>query len=120
MMKIGLLVLKEGVYNKKQIVSKEWIEEATSVKTSTNIAGDNYGYQWWVLSIPSNHKEHQTIWANGLGSQFIYIFPGLNAIIVTTGHNYAYDSWAITEGIGKYLYLLDQDVKNKPASDEYN
>lgn len=30
-----------------------------------------------------------------LGSQFIYIVPGLNVIMVTTGHSYEYDSWTI-------------------------
>nr|WP_321344716.1 hypothetical protein [uncultured Draconibacterium sp.] len=46
-------------------------------------------------------------WANGFGTQFIYIFPSLNTVIVTTGHNYKFDSWAITSGIEKYLYFLN-------------
>jgi hypothetical protein len=42
-----------------------------------------------------------------MGSQFIYIIPDLQVIIVTTGYNYENDSWAITNGIAKYLHLLD-------------
>jgi len=107
MIKIGLLVLNKGIYNNKQIISDDWIKESTSIKTKTHIKGDDYGYQWWKINIESNNKKYETIWANGMGSQFIYIVPELNVVIVTTGYNYEYDSWAITNGIGKYLFLLD-------------
>jgi CubicO group peptidase (beta-lactamase class C family) len=105
--KIGLLVLNSGNFNNQQIVSAEWIKESTTFKTNTHIMGDDYGYHWWDITISSNGNNYEAIWANGLGSQFIYIIPELNVVIVTTGHNYENDSWAITGGIGKYLFLLD-------------
>lgn len=107
MAKIGLLVLNKGKFKNKQIVSANWIEESTTAKVNTNISNDNYSYQWWNISLKSNNKTYETIWANGLGSQFIYIIPQLNVVIVTTGYNYENDSWAITNGISNYLYLLD-------------
>lgn len=105
--KIGLLVLNKGMYNNEQIISPDWITESTSIRTKTHIKGDNYGYHWWTITMESNNKKYHTIWANGLGSQFIYIVPELNVVLITTGYNYEYDSWAITNGISKYLYLLD-------------
>jgi hypothetical protein len=107
MAKIGFLVLNKGKYPNKQLISADWIQESTSVKTKTHFEGDNYGYQWWNVTIESNNRKYHSIWANGWGSQFIYIVPELDVVIVTTGYNYEYDSWAITKGIGKYLYLLD-------------
>lgn len=107
MLKIGGLVLNKGEFNNQQIVSKQWINESTSFKTKSHIDGDDYGYQWWNLNLNSNGKNYNVIWANGWGSQFIYIIPEINVVIVTTGHNYEYDSWAITEGIRKHLYFLD-------------
>lgn len=107
MAKIGLMVLYKGKFNGQQVVSEEWIQQSTSFKTHTHIPGDDYAYQWWSLSLKSEKKEFPCIWANGFGSQFIYIFPTLNTVIVTTGHNYEFDSWAITSGIEKYLYLLE-------------
>ena len=109
MVKIGLLVLNKGVFNGQQIVSESWISESTNVHTQTHIPGDNYGYQWWRLELESGEKKYKVIWANGWGGQFIYIFPEINVVIVTTGHNYEYDSWAITKGIKKHLYLLDSN-----------
>ena len=105
--KIGLMVLNNGKFNGRQIVSGEWIKASTSLKTHTHISGDDYAYQWWNLLLKSGGEEYPCIWANGFGSQFIYIFPTLDVIIVTTGHNYEFDSWAITSGIEKYLYLLE-------------
>ena len=106
MAKIGLMVINKGNFENRQIVSQQWIEESTSIKTETHIKGDDYGYQWWNINLQSNGFVYQTIWANGLGSQFIYIIPEIDVVIVTTGFNYENDSWAITGGIGKYLYLL--------------
>ncbi|WP_319502819.1 serine hydrolase [uncultured Draconibacterium sp.] len=105
--KIGMLVLNKGEFNGQQVVSKEWIKQSTSFKTHTHIPGDDYTYQWWNITLNSKGEEYPCIWANGFGSQFIYIFPTLNTVIVTTGHNYEFDSWAITSGIAKYLYLLE-------------
>lgn len=108
MAKIGLMVLNGGRFNHNQVISKDWIAESTSKHISTHITGDDYGYHWWNISLNSGNKHYKTIWANGLGSQFIYIIPELDVVIVTTGYNYENDSWAISEGIGKYLYLLEQ------------
>ncbi len=108
MLKIGAMVLSHGSFNGQALISESWIEESTSVKTETHIPGDKYSYQWWNLLLDSGGKAYETIWANGWGSQFIFIFPELDAVIVTTGFNYEYDSWAITEGISKYLYYLDK------------
>lgn len=107
MAKVGLMVLDGGVFNHCQVVSKLWIKESTSTKTTTNNPGDNYAYLWWDINLHSGKKNYKAIWANGLGSQFIYIIPELKTVIVTTGYNYEFDSWAITRGIEKYLYLLD-------------
>lgn len=106
MAKIGLLVLNNGVFDGQQIVSQDWITESTSVQTKTHIEGDNYGYQWWRITLNSSENSYSTVWANGWGSQFIYIVPELKVVIVTTGYNYENDSWAITNGISKYIYLL--------------
>lgn len=107
MIKIGLLVLNKGSFNEQTVISQKWIEKSTSFKTHTNISGDDYAYQWWNITLESEGEKYPCIWANGWGSQFIYIFPTLDAVIVTTGHNYEFDSWAITSGIEKYLYLLN-------------
>lgn len=78
--KIGNLVLNEGRYNGKQIVSKEWISKSTSFQTATNIGaqyGSNYGYFWWMDKISG----HNFFYANGYGGQFIFVVKNLNMVI---------------------------------------
>jgi CubicO group peptidase (beta-lactamase class C family) len=47
--RIGLLFLNEGDWNGVQVVSKDWVAEATRSLVTVDIDGTGYGYQWWVL-----------------------------------------------------------------------
>jgi CubicO group peptidase (beta-lactamase class C family) len=85
MAKIGSMVLHDGMWNGKQIISKQWIAESTSPKID---AGNfkkyrNYGYQWWLYNplfeLPT------ILYADGLGGQSIFILKEFNTVIVTTG-----------------------------------
>ena len=108
MIKIGLLVLNKGMWNGNQVVSPGWLHESTMAHIESHIEGDYYGYQWWRISIESGNKQYDAIWANGMGSQFIFIIPELDMVIVTTGYNYEDEkSWDIFEGLRDHLYLIE-------------
>ncbi len=79
MAKIGYLFLKEGEWDGEQIVSREWVEEATSVHIHAGTLLDDYGFQWWVS--PRGYYS-----AIGYMGQFIHVVPDLDLIVVTTGH----------------------------------
>jgi|GEM_PF-289575 len=83
MAKIGQLVLNRGMWNGKQIVSKEWIKESTTPK-----AKPDYGYMWWRGESRLDGKTIESVVATGIGSQFICIFPSFDAVVVMTGSNY--------------------------------
>jgi CubicO group peptidase (beta-lactamase class C family) len=111
MLRIGLMVLNDGMWNGVQVVSSEWIRKSTSAHTESHIPGDHYGYQWWRITITSGGRDFDAIWANGWGSQFIFILPELDMVIVTTGYNYEDErSWDIFEGLKKHLYLVGNSV----------
>lgn len=84
MAKIGLLVLNKGMFDGTQVVTEKWILESTSqhIEVPKN-RGDNYGYLWWVKT-----RTPKYIYAHGLGSQFIFVVPGLNMVVVTAGNNF--------------------------------
>lgn len=104
--KIGLLVLNKGRFEGEQVVSEAWMQQSTKAQIDTGIDGDAYGFQWWVITMETGKRSYEVIWANGWGSQFIFIIPELDMVLVTTGNNYEYDSWAIREGVEKNLHLL--------------
>ncbi|GAB4377179.1 MAG: hypothetical protein Kow0042_24530 [Calditrichia bacterium] len=110
MAKIGLLVLNGGRWQGIQIVPMEWIEKSTAPLVETGIGEDRYGFQWWVSQIESGKQSFRMVWANGLGSQFIFIFPELDLLLVTTGGNWdggnGGRSWEIIELLKNYLQKL--------------
>ncbi len=76
MAKIGFLFLNEGEWDGEQIISEEWVREATTHRIDANIF-DGYGYQWWV--------QDDYYVAVGYQGQFIFVYPEHNIIAVFTG-----------------------------------
>ncbi|MEO1655421.1 MAG: serine hydrolase [Bacteroidota bacterium] len=86
MAKIGQLVLNQGKWEGKQIVSQKWIQESTTPKTK--ITGIDYGYLWWNLPFSHQGKTLIAKTATGNGGQYIIVFPELEMVIVFTGEAY--------------------------------
>lgn len=51
MAKIGLLCLKNGIFNNKRIVSEKWLEESFMVRLccGEKFRDMKYGYLWWII-----------------------------------------------------------------------
>lgn len=86
MAKIGQLMLNNGKWNEKQVVSEKWIEESTTPKTK--ITGIDYGYLWWNIPLKSKEKMIHSKVATGNGGQYIMILPELDIVAVFTGGAY--------------------------------
>jgi len=83
MIKIGDLVLNEGVYAEKTIISAHNINQIFVSKIGTNntmLYGSNYGLGWWM----DTNAKGRYFFANGYGGQFIVIFPDLKLVVVAT------------------------------------
>ena len=74
MARFGLLFLREGVWNGKQIISKEWIKESTTSYSKTDDHGGGYGYLWWIKDGYYS--------ALGVGTQTITVVPDEKLVIV--------------------------------------
>jgi CubicO group peptidase (beta-lactamase class C family) len=87
--RFGQLVLDNGRWNGKQIVSEKYIKDATSPATylkdreENNAPVDFYGYQYWILK----HSGVTAIAQNGLFGQYVYIIPEKNAVVVRLGES---------------------------------
>lgn len=83
---LGTLVLHKGYWRGQQIISKNYIQEATSPASflcdENNDPVNFYGYQWWIASIDG----HPVPYARGILGQYIFVIPHKNAIIVRLGH----------------------------------
>jgi CubicO group peptidase (beta-lactamase class C family) len=87
MAKLGALVLHEGRWRDRQVVSSEWVKESTSqhILTGDPVLG-GYGYLWWLATTPESTSA-RVILGNGWGSQLVCVFPDLDLMVVTTGGN---------------------------------
>lgn len=80
MIKIGELILNEGLYNGNRVVSAEWISQLKQSKISTNFPvsyGGNYSFGWWLGS----YDNRNFLMAMGWGGQFIVVVPRYNLVI---------------------------------------
>ena len=100
MAKIGLLLLNDGRWNNKQIVSEEWILQSTKPRVPESEFLD-YGYQWWHRSKNNkkwweepqtfSEEEHDMSLALGWGGQYIIVAKDLNLVVITTASDYKND-----------------------------
>ena len=59
--KIGSLLLSDGRWNDKQVVSQEWVKQSTTAHVDAAqipaaAHADGYGYQWWLSSFQVGDK----------------------------------------------------------------
>jgi CubicO group peptidase (beta-lactamase class C family) len=98
--KFGLLYLNKGVWNGKQVVSKEWVDE--SLTKHSVVQGVNYGYLWWIKYLEVNGTKYYGKAAQGNGGQKIYVWEEQNMVTIITGGNYNSQSPS-DELIQKYI-----------------
>jgi len=81
--KLGLLVLQNGTWNGKQILSEAYLSRALSplVATPPSTGRYDYGYQIWV------GKNPRAFLFNGMFGQNVLAFPDTDMLIVSTGAN---------------------------------
>jgi hypothetical protein len=105
--KFGLFYLQKGKWNGRQLLSKKWIEDATSLKRyqrpemtqskrdSSRDDVQGYCYQFW-------RARHNSYMANGANGQFVLIMPDKDAVVIITADSP--DMWGELDMVWKYLY----------------
>jgi len=79
--KIGYLYLHNGMWDGKQIVSKDWVAQSLAPSIDAE-EGFKYGYKWWLL--PRTDRPGYVWMARGFGGQRLMVFPEENLIAVFT------------------------------------
>jgi CubicO group peptidase (beta-lactamase class C family) len=86
--KISYLVLKNGIWEGKKVVSQQWINNSTKRHVNINYPSERsyqYGYKWWLL--PYANETKFAIAGLGLGGQRPIVLPEYNIVAVFTGWN---------------------------------
>lgn len=89
--RFGLMMLHEGRWNDRRIVSQRWAREATAASTATDPAAF-YQYLWWV-GARREHEERAPFYALGKYGQVVAVFPEQDTVIVRLGSTDAGVDW---------------------------
>lgn len=93
MARIGLLLLRNGKWQNKQVIPEAWIKEMTTQRTSYKEAQKNvpilkedgldlgYGYMWWLIENTEDYKLKNAYSAQGALGQNITVYPELDVVL---------------------------------------
>ena len=87
MARFGLMVLNNGQWGDKQIISTPYLQRSFKAYSDDLWWGMGYGYHWWLLPVNIQGRSSSAIKASGHGGQQIWILPKLNAVVVFTAWN---------------------------------
>ena len=80
--RFGLLFARGGAWGGRQVVSRSWVEEATTPQAGSPF----YALQWWTdLSATVGGKRVRAYAARGLHTQNVYVFPEIDLVVVRNG-----------------------------------
>ena len=107
MARIGYLMLREGRWEDKQIISQDWVRRISGVVTPLEEMNPverrdgyfGYGYMWWVLDGPRAVGPFEGAYtARGAWGQWITVMPAVDLVIAhktnsVYGRTTSWQSW---------------------------
>jgi CubicO group peptidase (beta-lactamase class C family) len=84
--RLGKLMLDSGSWNGTQIVSKDFVKEATTPNglyyyDDPDTLVYTYGLQWWLM----NYSGHNIFYMQGMLGQYVFVIPDERMIVVRLG-----------------------------------
>jgi CubicO group peptidase (beta-lactamase class C family) len=87
-LKLAQLMVNDGRWNGRQIVSRDWaLRSTSSLRNLTK--SQQYGWLWNAVEYPYKGRQVHAFFAGGNGGQIFMGIPALDLVIAFTGGNYA-------------------------------
>ena len=134
MARFGHLFLNNGRWKDRQLISSNWIKQATSVQvsatvanawTKSDIAGPGfYGFNWWHNGKGPNGKmlwpgaPADTYGASGHNNNKLFIVPSWGMVIVRLGLDQDDRKWT-DDAQGEFLRLVGVAIRNQPETSSH-
>jgi CubicO group peptidase (beta-lactamase class C family) len=84
MVQFGELYLNGGRIGDRQIIPRQWVDQADDGVGRSRWGGDReYGHGFWIREFAG----HRSFYAWGYGGQFIFVIPALDLVVVTTSRS---------------------------------
>jgi CubicO group peptidase (beta-lactamase class C family) len=85
-MKIGQLMLDDGTWHGRRILSADFVRRATAPRYQ--LGSMTYGYAWWGLDYPYGNRTVHAFAALGNGGQNVIVVPELDLVVAVYASNY--------------------------------
>ncbi|WP_194852466.1 serine hydrolase domain-containing protein [Nonlabens antarcticus] len=102
MARFGLLFLNNGEWKNEQLISKDWINAATTASKPN----PNYGFMWWLNEQGPRHWNgvgDDVFYAAGFGGNFIVVDRKNDLVIVTR--------WLEPAKAGEFMKMLAESME---------
>jgi len=112
--RFGLLYLRDGRWNGQQVVPASWVHDSVKPLARTHnvfFPGHGYGYMWWSdfgsVWAPTVTLPQGTFFALGFGSQFLFVIPAHDLVVVhTVDMEREKWPWVSDAQIGRLMWLI--------------
>ena len=90
LLKIGQLILQNGMWEDRQIITEDWLKQVFYRSVSVDEWNMDYGFLWLLPKHihPGTQEVLEPYAAGGRGGQWLGIYPDQDCILVMTGGNY--------------------------------
>ncbi|MGH7116341.1 MAG: serine hydrolase domain-containing protein [Stellaceae bacterium] len=93
--KIGQLVLNQGVWHGRRIVSAAWVKEMTASHLPRgwlleSAGASSYGYLWWLGHASIDNRDTDWVAGFGYGGQRLYVVPSQDLVVTVTAGIYKF------------------------------
>ncbi len=89
--RFGQMILQGGEWQGQQVVPRDWVAAMTGRQAKD---GSEYGFQWWIPDNPDPGE----VMAQGIYGQWIYINPGLGAVIAVNSADRGFEDAGVYDG----------------------
>lgn len=97
--RFGLLFLRKGEWNGKQLLSKSWVDAVDN----TSEANKTYGYMWWTnTGAPWKGVPESVYHADGFGGNYIVVDNENDLVVVVR--------WIGNNAIGPFMKMVTESV----------
>ena len=89
LIRVGQVVLENGVWQGRQIVPTSWLKRSTEPVVPIEWGG-HYGWHWYLVDFPvgAPPRAVRTIAAIGWGWQRLFVMPSLDLVVAMNAGNY--------------------------------
>jgi CubicO group peptidase (beta-lactamase class C family) len=114
MARFGLLMLRKGKWQGKQVIPAEWVAESTNYYSDAALYSfDGYGYMWWVAKhnnkfphLPNVDLKEGTFSARGAGGHYIMVIPEYDMVIVHRVNTDVRGNYVTPEEMGRLIKMI--------------